>query len=104
MSYIILLAVSGEDHSHLRHIVTFEKCSREACEYIIIIDDRMVERDETLYVTLGRTSDLDERIRLHPTEQRVKILNDDGDCALQWLLLLVLIVFTCSDMWMCRMS
>ena len=77
--YIILLAVSGEDHSHLCHIVTFEKCSREACEYMILVDDRMVERDETFYVTLGRTPDLDEHIRLHPTEKRVKLLNDDGE-------------------------
>ena len=77
--YIILLAVSGEDHSHLNHIVTFEKCSREACAVIILVDDRMVERDETFYVTLGRTPDLDDRIRLHPTEQRVRILNDDGE-------------------------
>ena len=80
MSYIILLAVSGEDHSHLRHIVTFDKCSRKACEYnITIIDDRMVERDETFYVTLERTPDLNEHIRLYPTEKRVKILNDDGE-------------------------
>ena len=79
MSYIILLAVSGEDHSCLCHIVTFEKCSREECEYIILYNDQMVERDETFYVTLGRTPDLDEHIRLHPTEQRVKILNDDGE-------------------------
>ena len=77
--YIILLAVSGEDHSHLGHIMTFEKCSRETCEYIILFDDRMVERDETFYVTLGRTPDLDERIQLLPTEKRVKILNDDGE-------------------------
>ena len=77
--YIILFAVSGEDHSHLCHIVTFEKCSRETCEYIILKGDRMVERDETIHVTLGRTPDLDERIRLHPTEKRVKILNDDGE-------------------------
>ena len=78
-SYIILLAVSGEDHSHLRHIVPFDKCSREVCEYIILIDDRMIERDETFYVTLERTPDLNEHIRLHPTEKRVKILNDDGE-------------------------
>ena len=76
--YIILLAES-EDHSHLCHIVTFEKCAKEACEYIILEDDRMVEMDETFYVTLARTPGLDERIRLYPTKKTVKILNDDGE-------------------------
>ena len=79
VQYIILLAVAGEDHSHLGHIMAFEQCIREVCEYIILVDDLMVERDETFYVTLERTPDLDEHIRLNPTEKRVKILNDDGE-------------------------
>ena len=77
--YIILLADLGKDHGCLCEIMKFEKCSREECQYIIIIDDDMVERDETFHVTLERTPGLDKSIKLDPTEKRVKIISDDGE-------------------------
>ena len=77
--YIILPSAHGEDYHQLATILTFGKCSMSECIQIDLVDDLMIERDETFYVTLERTPDLGEHIQLHPTEKRVKILNDDGE-------------------------
>ena len=43
-----------------------------------IVDDAILEDDESFDVTLERTPDLDSRITLDPVDAVVEIIDDDG--------------------------
>lgn len=58
--------------------VEFETCESRSCVEITIVNDRILEIDETFSVVLNRTSDLDSRITLDPTEAEIIIIDDDG--------------------------
>ena len=61
--------------------VTFEPSETEKCLPIPIADTLGLEHDETFFVTLQRTDDLDERIQLNAAVVvEIEIIDDDGEC------------------------
>ena len=58
--------------------LSFIACEEIACATIIIVDDDIVEMNESFTISLGRTSDLNKRISLSPDSKLVTILDDDG--------------------------
>ena len=45
---------------------------------MFIMDDTLLENDESFDLTLEKTSDLDSRIRLNPANGVVEVVDDDG--------------------------
>ena len=61
--------------------VTFEAFETEKCLSIAIADTSGLEQDESFFVTLQRTDDLDERIQLNAAVVgEIRIVDDDGEC------------------------
>ena len=58
--------------------LSFIACEEIACTTISIVDDDIVEMNESFTLSLGRTSDLNKRISLSPDSKQVTILDDDG--------------------------
>ena len=56
----------------------FDACTTRVCEALTVMDDDISERVESFYLTLERTSDLDNRIILNRREGEVTINDDDG--------------------------
>ena len=50
----------------------------KSCVRVSIVDDELMENDESFNVTLERTADLDSRIRLDPVVGVVEITDNDG--------------------------
>ena len=59
----------------------FTACQHRKCVSLPIVDDGIVERVESFYIALERTSDLDETIILNETAVHgvVNIIDDDGE-------------------------
>ena len=56
----------------------FENCNMTQCHCIPIVDDDVLEGNETFYVTLERASDLDlDKVLLDPTNGTIEIVNDE---------------------------
>ena len=60
------------------HLLNFSSCEERACTPVIIVDDDIPEKNESLAISLVRTADLDQRIILSSESEEVTILNDDG--------------------------
>ena len=61
--------------------MTFEASETEKCLSIPIADTLGLEQDESFFVTLQRTDDLDERIQLNAAVVGgIEIVDDDGEC------------------------
>ena len=59
----------------------FENCNMTQCHCIPIVDDDVLEGNETFYVTLKRVSDRDrEKIELHPVNGTIDIFDNDEKC------------------------
>ena len=56
----------------------FVACQKIFCLPISIVDDVTVENDESFRITLGRTSGLDSRITIRPTQGVVTINDNDS--------------------------
>lgn len=60
----------------------FESCARQTCVAVSILNDTQVEIDEVFYITLERTPELNEEIKLNPVDGQIQIM--ENDCKL-WL-------------------
>ena len=69
---------SPSDYLSLFAILEFGECDDRVCEEIVIVDDLILEMDETLSFTLNRTDNLDPRITLDPTRGDIVIVDNDG--------------------------
>ena len=58
--------------------VEFGECETRRCVNITIVDDLVLEMEESFIVVLNRTSQLDSRISLEPTTAEIVIVDDDG--------------------------
>ena len=70
------------DYVTTSKILNFTAGQHSKCVSLSIMDDTIAEREESFYVTLERTPDLDDRIILDPAAVRglVEIVDDDGEC------------------------
>ena len=61
-------------------ILTFTPEDNNPCIPVIIIDEHIVEQNESFFVTLERTPGLNDRVIIDPdkSEGKVVIGNDDG--------------------------
>ena len=67
------------DYETLNVLLMFEACVREVCSSVVIVDDVVDEPNELFFVNLARTSDLDTRINLSPTEAEIIIEDNDSE-------------------------
>ena len=66
------------DYISLSAILEFDECDIRQCVEIIIVDDLILEMEETLSFTLTRTEDLHPNITLNPTHGDIIIQDNDG--------------------------
>ena len=59
-------------------ILRFSACDRKNCVKVFIVNDIILENDESFDLTLERTTGLDSRITLNPVNGVVEITDNDG--------------------------
>ena len=73
----------GRDYDTMyKDKIVFKECQLKACVNITTIDDGTAEHSEMFYAVLGRSSQLDSRIKIVESnkEARVTINDNDGKC------------------------
>ena len=60
-------------------ILLFGTCQTKQCALIRIEDDAIIEDVENFFVTLERTSGLNDRITLEPIDGEIQISDRDGN-------------------------
>ena len=68
------------DYEALSTNLTFDMCELRRCENVTIMDDNVVEQNESFIVTLGRTPGWDDRIALTTVTGMIQITDNDGGC------------------------
>ena len=66
--------------------LTFSPCDTQNCVDVAIVDDFRIEDDESFFVTLLWTLDLDSRINLDPVNEEIVILDNDSELNIEHLL------------------
>ena len=66
------------DYTSRSAVFTFGECKRQICVNISIVNDPIVEKDETFSVALDSTPNLDNRIKLDSESVMVEIIDNDG--------------------------
>ena len=59
-------------------VLLFAACQMRSCENVAIVDDEVVENEESFFVTLEDTPDLNSRIHLTPTSGEIEITDGDS--------------------------
>lgn len=59
-------------------VLMFNMCQKRSCADVPIVDDLVLENDESFSVTLDRTTGLDVRITLDLVEGEIEITDNDG--------------------------
>ena len=70
--------VSTDDYRTHSVTLYFDICATRVCEDLSLVNDNISETIESFHLTLERTSDLDSRIILNPSNAEVTIIDDDG--------------------------
>ena len=70
--------MSSMDSGNESTLFAFDTCETRRCTEIPIVNDMVVELNESFLVILERTHDLDSRITLNPVNGAVEIIDDDG--------------------------
>ena len=65
--YFHIIATNSDDLITSSLILSFVQCDIQSYVALQIIDDDIIERNESFYFMLERTVDLDERIKLDST-------------------------------------
>ena len=68
---------SSLDYGVVDTILTFAACETRSCVSVFIMDDILLEDDESFNVNLERTLGLNSRITLNPVNGTVEIIDDD---------------------------
>ena len=78
----ISFSVASMDYSQNTPVtLKFEMCDMTLCHSIPIVDDNVPEGNETFYVTLEGTADMDRnRIILDPADGTIEIIDDELAC------------------------
>ena len=66
------------DYTPRSAVFMFGECKRQSCVNISIVNDSIVEKDESFSVTLGSAPNLDNRIKLDSESTVVEIIDNDG--------------------------
>ena len=66
------------DYTPRSAVFTFGECKRQSCVNISIVNDSIVEKDESFSVTLGSAPNMDNRIKLDSESTVVDIIDNDG--------------------------
>ena len=83
--FLIILTVSTMDYDPLNTVIlNFPSCGTRSCTEVVIIDDDVDEPNENLFVILERTTTLDPRITLRPTEGEILIVDNDSELIQQY--------------------
>ena len=59
--------------------LTFQSCEKKSCLIIDIVDDCILESNETFEVGMRRTADLHSRISLSSDKVKIIITDNDGE-------------------------
>ena len=70
--------VSPDDYLSLAVILPFAACQTRSCVNVTIVDDFIVEGNETFLYDLERTPGLHPNIDLNPILGEILIVDDDG--------------------------
>ena len=73
-------------------ILNFPVCTQRICISAIIVDDLVDEPNESFFVNLERTPDLDGRIRLDPVVGEIEIEDNDGIYSITSITIIILIL------------
>ena len=60
-------------------VLQFVECDKRMCTSVVIIDDSMIENEESLTVTLHETPGTDDAITLTVVNGVINIFDDDGE-------------------------
>ena len=66
------------DYTPRSAVFMFGGCKRQSCVNISIVNDSIVEKDESFSVALGSAPNLDNRIKLDSESAVVEIIDNDG--------------------------
>ena len=66
------------DYTPRSAVFTFGECKRQSCVNISVVNDSIVEKDESFSVALGSAPNLDNRIKLDSESAVVVIIDNDG--------------------------
>ena len=72
-------AFSMDYRALMSTILLFDTCQTKQCALIRIEDDEIIEDVENFFVTLERTTELNERITLDPVDGEIQINDNDGN-------------------------
>ena len=78
MTCFASLAISPDDYGTISKEIMIAPCQPRVCVDVSIVDDAVIENDETLSMSLSSPSDLDSRIILFPNRSQVIINDNDG--------------------------
>ena len=79
MTTLYLSTVTPMDYGAVSTtVLMFNMCQDRSCTGVPIVDDLVLENDESFNVTLERTPGLDMRITLDPVDEEIKITDNDG--------------------------
>ena len=89
------------DYIPVEHNMTFESCSMRSCVEIFILEDTNVEIDEVFNITLGRTPELDRKIKLDLLDGQIQIMENDREL---WHILYIICEYDSfhSTRWCCE--
>ena len=76
MHFYFLIPEFTSDYGIDSVILLFDACTTRVCVALPVVDDDISEKVESFYLTLERTSDLDNR---NPSYGEVTIYDDDGN-------------------------
>ena len=68
------------DYDSVPNTLAFGACDTRQCTEIPIVNDMIVEMNESFFVTLEMTSDPDSRITLDLVDGEIEITDNDGWC------------------------
>ena len=77
---VLIFLAGPSDYTGLSQQVTFDTCEDRSCVFIPILEDAVLELNETFTVNLDRTADLHPRIMLDPVQEEILIIDNDGEC------------------------
>ena len=85
MCVCIYLLAGSSDYTAVSQLVEFDTCEKRGCVNITILEDLVLEVNETFTVTLDSPAGLDPRISLDPTRGEILIIDNDGKHCLTFL-------------------
>ena len=68
-------------------LIRFGPCQRISCAVVVIDDDNVVEKTESILIRLERTDDLSNRIRLGVSSGEIEVEDDNDGMCTAWFIM-----------------